>query len=92
MIRSFGHKGLQRFFEQGKRAGIRPAHANRLRLILAALDAAGSPQELIYSNLGLHRLHGELKGFWAVRVNGPWRITFRFEDGDVWQVNYVQYH
>jgi proteic killer suppression protein len=92
MIRSFAHRGLQRFFERGSRAGIQPAHARRLRLILAALDAAGRAEDLLHAHVGLHRLHGALEGHWAVSVNGPWRLTFRIEDGDAWQVDSVQYH
>jgi proteic killer suppression protein len=92
MIRSFAHKGLRRFFEQGSQAGIQPAQVKRLRLILGLLDAAGSPQNTAFSGSRLHPLHGELEGHWAVSVNGPWRVTFRFEEGHAWEVDYVQYH
>ena len=92
MIRTFAHKGLQRFFEQGSKAGIQPAHARRLRLILGRLDTAIAPRDMALPGLRLHALHGEREGYWAVSVNGPWRITFRFEDGHAWQVDYVQYH
>ena len=92
MIRSFGHKGLQRFFEQGNRAGIQPAHSGRLSTILGVLNSATTLQDIALPGLKLHPLHGNMEGQRAVSVNGPWRVTFRFEDGDVWQVNYVQYH
>lgn len=92
MIRSFGHKGLARFFENGSKSGIQPAHATRLRLILALLHGARSPQDVGFPSSDLHPLRGNLAGHWAVSVNGPWRVTFRFEDGHAHEVDYVQYH
>jgi len=92
MIRSFRHRGLARFFEQGTKAGIQPAHARRLRLILALLHAAKSPRDLAAPGLDLHPLRGGLAGTWAVSVNGPWRVTFRFSEGKAYEVDYVQVH
>ncbi len=92
MIRGFAHKGLQRFFEQDSKAGIQPVHARRLRLILGTLEAAIAPRDMALPGLRLHALRGEREGYWAVSVNGPWRVTFRFEDGHAWEVDYVQYH
>jgi proteic killer suppression protein len=92
MIRSFSHKGLRRFFVSGTTAGINPNHAPRLRLILAMLDEARSVLDMSAPGLRLHPLKGEYKGFWAVTVQANWRVTFRFEDGDVQDVDYLDYH
>jgi proteic killer suppression protein len=92
MIRSFSHKGLRRFFVSGTTAGINPNHAPRLRLILAMLDEARSVLDMSAPALRLHPLKGEYKGFWAVTVQTNWRVTFRFEDGDVQDVDYLDYH
>jgi proteic killer suppression protein len=92
MIQSFAHKGLRSFFERGSKAGIPPAHARRLRLILGLLHEASAPRDVAFPGSGLHPLRGDLEGYWAVSVNGPWRVTFRFEDGDIREVNLVQYH
>jgi proteic killer suppression protein len=92
MIRSFAHKGLRAYFERGSKAGIPPAQARRIRLILGHLQAASSPGEADFPGSQLHPLQGPLKGYWAVSVNGPWRITFRFEEGHAWEVNLAQYH
>ena len=92
MIRSFAHKGLEQFFREGSKAGIQPAHAKRLRMILMLLNRAKSPEAMSFAGSHLHRLAGHLEGHWSVRVNGPWRITFRFEGQDAVQVNYAQYH
>jgi len=88
MIKSFRHKGLQRFFETGVRAGIQSAHASRLRLQLAALDQARKPADMGATNWRLHPLKGDLKRHWSVWVSGNWRLTFKFEGEDAVLVDY----
>ena len=78
MIKSFRHKGLQRFFEAGSKAGIQAAHATKLRLQLAALDQAVRPDDLSAPSWNLHPLEGDMKGHWALTVNGNWRVVFYF--------------
>ena len=92
MIKSFEHKGLRKFWETGSVAGIQPSHAVKLRLILQRLDAAGEVHDVDFHGARLHQLKGDMKGLWSVTVNGNWRITFKFEDGDVYIVNYLDYH
>ena len=61
--------------------------------LLAALNAASSLKDLSsLQSVGLHRLKGDRKGQWAMTVNGPWRICFRFKDGDAYDVEVVDYH
>jgi len=92
MIIRFKHNGLERFFQQGSKSGIRPKHAERLRLILGRLQASSCPQDMNLPGLGLHELSGERQGDWALKMSGNWRVTFRFvgKDGDA--VNYEDYH
>lgn len=92
MIRRFKHKGLERFFLQGSKAGITTSHALRLRLILSRLQASIAPRDMDLPGLYLHRLKGQDAGTWSVRVSGNWRVTFRFEGPDVVDVNYEDYH
>ncbi|MGB6603314.1 MAG: type II toxin-antitoxin system RelE/ParE family toxin [Steroidobacteraceae bacterium] len=92
MIQSFHHKGLATFFATGSRAGIQAAHAERLQLILAALNAAVTPGDMGLPGLRLHPLKGARTGTWAVNVSGNWRITFRFGDKDAVDVDYEDYH
>jgi proteic killer suppression protein len=92
MIRSFRHRGLQRFAETGSKAGIQPAHANKLRILLTALDVATGPMDMNAPGYALHSLHGKLEGHWAVRVSGNWRLTFAFQDEDAILVDYQDYH
>lgn len=92
MIKSFRHKGLQKFFVTGTTAGIRTDHAQRLRLILARLSAAQKPGDMALPGLRLHPLKEDLKGYYAVNVSGNWRVTFRFDGEDVIDVDYLDYH
>lgn len=92
MIRSYRHKGLKRFAETGSKAGIQPAHENKLRILLTALDAASGPADMNAPGYALHPLHGNLEGRWAVRVSGSWRLTFAFEGEDAILVDYQDYH
>lgn len=92
MIKSFAHKGLERFFLTGKTSGIQAKHATRLRLILTNLAQAESPDDMDLPGLRLHPLKGKRRGVWAVTVSGNWRVTFRFVDSNVEIVNYEDYH
>ncbi|MEW5746701.1 MAG: type II toxin-antitoxin system RelE/ParE family toxin [Nitrospirota bacterium] len=92
MIKSFAHKGLERFYRTGSTFGIQAIHAKQLRLILTILDAASSIEGINVPSLRLHRLKGERKDTWAVTVQANWRVTFRFENGNVEVVNYEDYH
>jgi toxin HigB-1 len=91
-IRTFRHKGLERFFTSGSRAGIHARHADRLRLILGRLNVAVSPGDMRLPGLDLHELQGPRKGTWAVTVSGNGRLTFTMADRDVEHVDYEDYH
>ena len=92
MIKNFSHKGLKAFYLTGNKAGIPAKYTDRLRLILARLDAAHEPRDMNLPGLRLHKLSGQLKNFWAVDVSGNWRVIFRFEKQDAADVNYLDYH
>ncbi len=93
MIKTWRHKGLQRFFTTGTTRGIQAAHARRLTLQLSALNAASGPQDMAAPNWRCHPLHDDLAGHWSVWVNGNWRLTFTFdENGDAVLVDYQDYH
>ena len=92
MIRSFKHKGLERFFLKGSKSGNQAKHASKLRLILGRLNASVDEQDMNLPGLYLHSLKGDKGDIWSVRVSGNWRVTFRFVDGDAEIVNYEDYH
>lgn len=92
MIKSLKHRGLKRLYEKNDRSGIRPDLLDNVERILTLLDAAGTAQALDLPRLGLHRLKGELKGYWAVTVRANWRIIFRLEDGNAHDIELIDYH
>ena len=92
MIKSFTHKGLERFFLSGSKAGIKAIHASRLRLMLALLDEARVVDDIDAPGLRLHALKGDLAGHWSMTVQANWRIIFKLEGGDVYVVDYLDYH
>ena len=86
------HKGLRKFFFDGTKKGIQPKHAEKLADILDLLDATSEIEDMNFPGSDLHPLKGDLRGFWSVKVSGNWRIIFRFEKGDAFDVDYVDYH
>jgi proteic killer suppression protein len=92
MIKSFKHKGLERFFETGSTRGIQTKHSTKLRMQLSALDTAQAIEDVDVPGYRLHSLKGTRKGLWSITVNGNWRITFEFTDGNAYIVNYEDYH
>ncbi len=92
MIKQFKHKGLEDFFLTGSKAGIQPAHVNKLSRQLTALDNAKKPEDMKMPGWDLHPLKGDLDSHWSVKVNGNWRLTFAFEGNDAVLVDYLDYH
>ena len=92
MIRSFRHRGLRRFYEDDDASRIDAALRSKVQRVLSALDAAASPQALDVPGFRLHPLKGEWAGFWSVTVSGNWRVVFRFEEGDTFDVDLLDYH
>jgi len=92
MIKTFKHKGLERFFNSGSARGVQANHANKLRMQLVALDTAQSIEDLDIPGYRLHPLKGNKQGIWSIVVSGNWRVTFEFKDGNAHIVNYEDYH
>lgn len=92
MIKSFKHKGLKNFFETGSMKGIQAIHANRLNLLLIALEAMTQIDDLRAPSFKLHKLNGDKNDLWAITVQANWRITFKFENDNIYIVDYLDYH
>ena len=92
MIRTFRHRGLKRLRERGEASKMRADQAERIGIALADLDAAKTPQDLDLPGYRLHPLKGDLKGFWSIWISANWRIIFRFEGGDAFDVDLTDYH
>ncbi len=92
MIKRFKHKGLKQLFESGISKGVNPKHVTRLRKILALLETAETPEDMDLPSLGLHQLKGKRKETWTVQISGNWRLTFKLQKGDAFDINYEDYH
>lgn len=92
MIKSFKHKGLEKFFTKGTTVGIQSEHAVHIHDRLAFLHSAQTLDDMDKPGYRLHPLKGKQDGLWAINVTGNWRIVFEFVDGDAHIVNYEDYH
>lgn len=92
MIKTFIHKGLEKFYTTGSTKGIQAKHADKLNIILTTLDGSEAAQDMNLPGFRLHSLKGDKKGLWSVMVNGNWRVVFRFENGNAYVVDYTDYH
>jgi len=92
VIQTIRHRGLKRLYERGDPSGVRADQAKRILDVLAHLDQAAKPSDLALPGYRLHPLKGNFKGYWSVTISGNWRVVFRFEDGDAFDVDLVDYH
>lgn len=92
MIGSITHKGLAVLYYDDQTKGVKQSLVKRLRQILALLATAVTVEDMNLPGLKLHRLKGDLSGFYAVGVSGNWRVIFRFEDGQAYEVDLIDYH
>jgi len=92
MIKSFKHKGMKKLFDTGNTSGVNPQHIERLRKILALLETSETIDDMDLPGLNLHNLKGKRKNTLAMKVSGNWRVTFQFKNGDIFEVNYEDYH
>jgi proteic killer suppression protein len=92
MILSFRHKGLKLYYDKGDASKLQQLHVAKIRLILTRLDAVTNPEQMQVPGYNLHQLSGNYVGFWSVKVNGNYRIIFRFSGENVCDVDYLDYH
>ena len=83
---------LAQFFEKDNAAKLQPHHVEKIRRILYRLDEAKTIEDLRIVGWNLHALSGDFNGYWSIKINGNYRIIFRFEDGDAYDVDYLDYH
>lgn len=92
-IRSFRHKGLKRPYAQGDGKALAPDQVGKLTNMLTLLDTAQEPEEMgVYPGWRLHPLRGDMKGSWSLTVTGNWRLVFRMEAGEAYDVDLIDYH
>jgi len=92
MIVSIQHKGLRLYYEDGNGAKLPAVYLKKIARLLTSLDAVSSTDDIVQLGSGIHKLTGDLAEFWSVSVSANYRIIFRFDNGDVHDVDYVDYH
>ena len=92
MIASFRSKALKRFWENGEGRLLNPQHLSKIELFLDALNVAGKSEDMNIAGANFHKLTGFSPARWSVHVNGNWCVTFSFEDGEAFAVDYEDYH
>jgi len=93
VIKSWADTNSRKFFEEGKKTKFQGMDAEAAVDLLPVLDAATSLNDLSpLKSVGLHKLSGNRKNQWAMTINGPWRICFKFKNGDAYDVEIVNYH
>ena len=92
MIKSFKHKGLEKFYRTSSHSGILPMHKDRLRIRLAALDTAVTLQDMDIAGFRLHALKGTNMDRWSICISGNWRLTFEYSAGQIYLLDYEDYH
>ena len=91
MIKSFQHRGLKELFEKGRTRRINPSFHRRILRRLDALDSARKLESLNIPGFDFHKLEGKPVRY-TLHVNGPWCVTFEWEDKNAYRVNWEQYH
>lgn len=92
MIKSFKHKGLEKFYKTGNTKGIQAIHAKKLKQLLSMLEAMTTTDDLKLPSLRFHQLQGDKQNLYSITVQANWRLTFEFENENVYILDYTDYH
>jgi toxin HigB-1 len=92
MITSINHKGLRLYYEDGNSSKLPSEFLKKIARILTSLDAVSSEEDILALGSGIHKLSGDLSDFWSIKVSVNYRIIFAFSNGDVSEVDYLDYH
>jgi toxin HigB-1 len=92
MIRRFQHRGLKILYDKDDRRGVSAEHVEKTARVLARLDVVTLPEQLRLPGFRLHRFEGDLAGYWSVAIRGDWRVIFRFDQGNITDVDLVEYN
>ncbi|NII26276.1 plasmid maintenance system killer [Pseudoflavitalea sp. X16] len=92
MIQSINHKGLRLFYEKGNGSKLPAEYLMKIAWVLDALDAVTSEDDIKQLGSGIHKLTGNMAGFWSIKISPNYRIVFRLQKGDIYDVDYLDYH
>ena len=92
MILSINHKGLRLYYEDGNSSKLPSEYLRKIARILTSLDAVTSEEDILAMGSGIHKLSGDFSDFWSIKVSANYRIIFKFDSGDVFEVDYLDYH
>ncbi|MCF0052831.1 type II toxin-antitoxin system RelE/ParE family toxin [Dyadobacter chenwenxiniae] len=92
MIVTFKHKGLLAYYQNGDGSKLPAVYLRKINRILDQLDAVTCIEDIVHLGSGVHKLTGSLSQFWSVKVSPNFRIIFRFANGEILDVDYVDYH
>ncbi|CCY25433.1 plasmid maintenance system killer protein [Brachyspira sp. CAG:484] len=92
MIKSFKHKGLEKFHKTGSTKGIQAIHARKLKQLLSMLEAMTTTDDLKLPSLRFHQLQGDKQNLYSITVQANWRLTFEFDNENVYILDYTDYH
>lgn len=92
MIKSFKHKGLEKFYTTGNTKGIQAIHAKKLNQLLVILNAMTTTDDLKLPSLRFHQLQGDKQNIYSITVQANWRLTFEFDNENVYVLDYTDYH
>lgn len=92
MIKSFKHKGLEKFYKTGNTKGIQAIHAKKLKHLLSMLEAMTTTDDLKLPSLRFHQLQGDKQNLYSITVQANWRLTFEFDNENVYILDYTDYH
>jgi len=92
VIVTINHKNLRLYFEEADGSKLPHEQLKKISRILTALDAVSSEDDIKALGSGIHKLTGNLKDFWSIKVSANYRIIFRLKDGDIFDVDYLDYH
>lgn len=92
MLVTFRHKGLQQYYEEGNDSKLPAQYLRKINRVLDQLNAVTSISDIQQMGSGIHKLTGDLADFWAITITPNYRIVFRFDNGEVYDVDYLDYH
>lgn len=92
MIKTVKNKALRKYIFDGDKSKINPKHLTRINQVVSVLHSAKSINSIALPGMNLHSLKGELENYWSVSITGNYRLTFKFENGDIFELDYIDYH